>query len=226
MYHDLPRTARFWSFLLTVDQDLAEETRKKACPCGGRLHSANYLRKPRGTPVRLPEQECLRFSFCCDRDGCRKRATPPSVRFLGRKVYLGAIVILISAMRQDPHHAASASFPHASAPTKAQSPAGRPSGANTSHKHPFGRLHAPVSSPSARSSACPTRWSTSSSAVIRRAKGGRASCGSSRPSRFPGACKSRSRHDRFRSAEDALRPRFLVGENGLSQSLHPIHEEA
>jgi hypothetical protein len=28
--------------------------------------------------------------------------TPPSVRFLGRKVYLGAIVILISAMRQGP----------------------------------------------------------------------------------------------------------------------------
>ena len=24
MYHDLPRTARFWSFLLAVDQDLAE----------------------------------------------------------------------------------------------------------------------------------------------------------------------------------------------------------
>jgi hypothetical protein len=102
MYHDLPRTARFWSFLLAVDQDLAGETRKKACSCGGRLHSANYLRKPRGTPVQLPEQECLRFSFCCDRDGCRKRVTPPSVRFLGRKVYLGAIVILISAMRQGP----------------------------------------------------------------------------------------------------------------------------
>jgi hypothetical protein len=102
MYHDLPRTATFWSFLLAVDQDLAEETRKKACPCGGRLHSANYLRKPRGTPGQLPEQECLRLSFCCDRDGCRKRFTPPSVRFLGRKVYFGAIVILISAMRQGP----------------------------------------------------------------------------------------------------------------------------
>jgi hypothetical protein len=102
VYHDLPRTARFWSFLLAVDQDLAEETRKKACPCGGRLHSANYLRKPRGTPTQLPEQECLRLSFCCDRDGCRKRATPPSVRFLGPKVYLGIIVILISAMRQGP----------------------------------------------------------------------------------------------------------------------------
>jgi hypothetical protein len=102
MYHDLPRTARFWSFLRAVDQDLAEETRKKACPCGGRLHSANYPRKPRGTPGQLPDQQCLRLSFCCDRDGCRKRVTPPSVRFLGPSVYLGAIVILISAMRQGP----------------------------------------------------------------------------------------------------------------------------
>ena len=50
IYHDLPHAARFWSFLLAVDQNLAEETRKKACPSGGRLHSANYLRKPRGTP--------------------------------------------------------------------------------------------------------------------------------------------------------------------------------
>ena len=102
MYHNLPPTARFWSFLLAVDQDLAEETRKKACRCGGHLHAANYPRKPRGTPVQLPDQECLRLSFCCDRDGCRKRATPPSVRFLGPKVYLGVVVILISAMRQGP----------------------------------------------------------------------------------------------------------------------------
>ena len=102
MYHDLPRTASFWSFLLAVDEDLAEETRKQGCPCGGRLHCANYPRKPRGTPVQLTESQRLRLSFCCDRDGCRKRATPPSVRFLGRKVYLGAIVILVSAMRQGP----------------------------------------------------------------------------------------------------------------------------
>jgi hypothetical protein len=103
MYHDLPRSASFWSFLLTVDEDLAEETRKQGCPCGGRLHSANYQRKPRGTPSQLPEPQRLRLSFCCDRDGCRKRATPPSVRFLGRKVYLAAIVILVSAMRQGPN---------------------------------------------------------------------------------------------------------------------------
>jgi len=30
------------------------------------------------------------------------RVTPPSVRFLGRKVYLSAIILIISAMRQGP----------------------------------------------------------------------------------------------------------------------------
>ena len=102
MYHDLPRGASFWSVLLAIDHDLADDTRKHGCPCGGRVHSANYLRKPRGTPLQLPESHCLRLSFCCDRDGCRKRLTPPSVRFLGPTVYLGAIVLLISAMRQGP----------------------------------------------------------------------------------------------------------------------------
>jgi hypothetical protein len=102
MYHDLPQTASFWSFLFAVDQDLAEAARKHACSCGGRLHRANYPRKPRGTSISLPEEQRIRLSFCCDREGCRRRVTPPSVRFLGRKVYLAAFVILISAMRQGP----------------------------------------------------------------------------------------------------------------------------
>jgi hypothetical protein len=102
MYHDLPGAASFWSFLFTIDQDLAETARKNACSCGGRLHRADYVRKPRGTPLQLPEPQRVRLSFCCDRDGCRKRVTPPSVRFLGPKVYLGAIIIVISAMRQGP----------------------------------------------------------------------------------------------------------------------------
>lgn len=103
MYHDLPDSASFWSFLLAVDEDLAEETRKRGCPCGGRLHCANYPRSPAGTRVKLSEFQWLRLSFCCDRDGCRKRATPPSVRFLGRKVFLAAVVILVGAMRQGPN---------------------------------------------------------------------------------------------------------------------------
>jgi len=36
--------------------------------------------------------------LCCCQDGCRKRKTPPSVRFLGRKVYLGVVVVMVSAM--------------------------------------------------------------------------------------------------------------------------------
>src|SRR6516162_3394459 len=100
--HELHRSGSFWSFLLSIDKDLADSTRKQGCSCGGRLHCANYPRAPRGGPDHLPEEYRCRFSFCCDRDGCGKRMTPPSVRFLGRKVYLGGMVILISAMRQGP----------------------------------------------------------------------------------------------------------------------------
>jgi hypothetical protein len=102
MYHVLLRNATFWTFLFEIDQNLAEACRQEGCSCGGRLHGANYPRKPRGGPRDLPEEYRRRLSFCCDREGCRKRVTPPSARFLGRKVYLGAIVILVSAMRQGP----------------------------------------------------------------------------------------------------------------------------
>ncbi len=102
MHHHLLRNASFWLFLLSADEKLAEDARMEGCPCGGRLHCANYLRKPAGGPRDLPKQCRLRFSFCCDRDGCRKRMMPPSVRFLGQKVYLGAVVVLVAAMRQGP----------------------------------------------------------------------------------------------------------------------------
>ena len=102
MYHDLFRDASFWSFLFVADQDLAATTKQEGCSCGGRLHRANYPRKPRGGWRNLPASYGYRLSFCCDRDGCRKRTTPPSVRFLGRKIYLGAVVVLVAAMRQGP----------------------------------------------------------------------------------------------------------------------------
>lgn len=98
--HDLPRGTEFWAFLYSIDKELAERARDAGCSCGGRLHSANYPRKPRGCPDKLPEEYRVRLSYCCERDGCRKRETPPSVRFLGRKVYLGAIVVLLTAMSQ------------------------------------------------------------------------------------------------------------------------------
>ncbi len=66
------------------------------------VHHADYPRKPRGGPDTLPAIYKTRFSFCCNRDECRKRATPPSVRFLGRKIYLGTFVVLIGGMRHGP----------------------------------------------------------------------------------------------------------------------------
>lgn len=39
-----------------------------------------------------------RLSFCCARPGCRRRVTPPSVRFLGRRLYVAAVVVLVTAM--------------------------------------------------------------------------------------------------------------------------------
>jgi hypothetical protein len=43
--------------------------------------------------------DCWRQSYCCAREGCRGRTTPPSLRFLGPKVYLAAVVTVITAMR-------------------------------------------------------------------------------------------------------------------------------
>ena len=99
---ELNRCGSLWSLLVAIDRDLAECARRQGCPCGGRLHCAHYPRAPRGGPEHLPDEYRQRFSFCCERDGCRKRVTPPSVRFLGRRVYLGAVVVLVSAMRQGP----------------------------------------------------------------------------------------------------------------------------
>jgi hypothetical protein len=90
----------FYQLLTRIDESIAEEVRARGCGCGGRLHSARYPRKPRGLRSALNESYESRLSFCCARDGCRRRSTPASVRFLGRKVYLGVIVVLITAL----HH--------------------------------------------------------------------------------------------------------------------------
>ena len=96
MYATLLADARFHDLLLAIDRDLADAARAEGCACGGRRHMARYRRKPRGRPCRLGSEHDQRFSFCCAVDGCRSRATPPSLRFLGRKVYVAAIVVLIA----------------------------------------------------------------------------------------------------------------------------------
>lgn len=91
---------QFHRLLLRFDEDLARTVRGRGCSdCQGVLHAAPYPRKPRGSAAPLSPEDCVRFSFCCAVEGCRHRATPPSLRFLGPKVYLGAVVVLIAAMR-------------------------------------------------------------------------------------------------------------------------------
>jgi len=85
---------QLFQLLEKVDGDFAEEVHQQGCLfCGGKLHRADYDRKPRGGP-----QWDWRYSFCCAKEDCRRRCTPPSVRFLGRKVYAGLVVVLLSTM--------------------------------------------------------------------------------------------------------------------------------
>ena len=89
---------KFFRWLVEIDEATSREVTSRGCPaCGGPLHRADYPRKPRGGLLGVAgEVFSKRISLCCGREGCRKRATPPSVRYLGRRVYLGAVVVLAS----------------------------------------------------------------------------------------------------------------------------------
>jgi hypothetical protein len=106
MYSAILGDATFYRLLLQIDRDRAAQTRRNGClHCGGVLHSADYRRRPRGLgpPAIDPGPEFgVCFSFCCSRDGCRRRHAAPSMRFLRRKVYLSVMVLLLAAMRQGP----------------------------------------------------------------------------------------------------------------------------
>lgn len=99
MYQTILSDTNLYRLLLKLDQDLAAEVRGKNCTCGGKLHSARYARKPRGVPTELNEAYSSRASFCCAEEGCRKRTTPPSFRFLARRVYVNVVVTLLTALR-------------------------------------------------------------------------------------------------------------------------------
>ena len=100
MYQSVLADVRLFELLGRIDQDLARKAREKGCGrCGGRLDRADYARKPRGVPSELGAEHRVRLSLCCSAEGCRRRTTPPSARFLGRRVYVGAAVVGITALR-------------------------------------------------------------------------------------------------------------------------------
>ena len=95
--HALVQNPKFFSLLLQIDIDEAARVQSSQCSCGAVLHTADYPRKPRSCPAEVRPDFESRFSFCCSQ--CRKRTTSMSVRFLGRRVYLGLIVVLMSVRR-------------------------------------------------------------------------------------------------------------------------------
>ncbi len=95
MCHAVLQDPAFFHFLTRIDEEFAVATRESRCSaCAGVLHVADYPRKPRGCPAAVREDYSWRFSFTCGR--CDLRATSPSVRFAGRRVYLSVVLMLAS----------------------------------------------------------------------------------------------------------------------------------
>jgi hypothetical protein len=101
MLPELVSKANLFYLLYLIDIELANQQRKGRCPhCGGPLHQANYQRQGWGVPKGTPEEYLIRRSFCCGREGCRRRTMPPSCIYLGRHVYWTGIIVVVMALRQ------------------------------------------------------------------------------------------------------------------------------
>ena len=100
MCHTLLHDPKLLTLLTEAGEERAARVRAAGCFCGGLLHSARYPRKPRGIAREHRQVSYRRLSFCCNVGGCRSRHTPQSVFYLGRRVYLGVVVLLATAMRR------------------------------------------------------------------------------------------------------------------------------
>ncbi len=93
MYTEIVADASFLQVLLQIDRRLLEVAKKCGCAhCSSTLHISHYPRKIRGLSVDADPVFAVRFSLCCGH--CRRRHTPPSVRFMGRRVYAFVAVIV------------------------------------------------------------------------------------------------------------------------------------
>jgi hypothetical protein len=87
--------------LTEADRCTAAAVAAQGCQfCGGPLHAANYRRKARGGLFVKLAGSLVRHSLCCGRRGCRRRVKPPSLRFLGRRVYLEIVLVLAGVWAQ------------------------------------------------------------------------------------------------------------------------------
>jgi hypothetical protein len=79
--------------------ELSEATSQASTAAGAPLVRPVGELLPEGEAEPEKCELLTRFSFSCAREGCRRRVTPPSFRFLSRRVYWGAIFVLVSAMQ-------------------------------------------------------------------------------------------------------------------------------
>lgn len=100
MVDEVDLGSEFFTLLEQHDERVVRQVAAEGClRCDGPLHRGDYDRKRRGALIApVGAAFVVRFSLCCGREGCRKRSTPPSLRFLGRRVYLGAVVIVASVV--------------------------------------------------------------------------------------------------------------------------------
>jgi hypothetical protein len=100
MVNEVDLGSEFFKLLEQHDERGVRQVAAEGClKCDGPLHRSDYDRKPRGALIAPAGATfVVRFSLCCGQEGCRKRSTPPSLRFLGRRVYLGAVVIVASVV--------------------------------------------------------------------------------------------------------------------------------
>jgi hypothetical protein len=98
MSHKSTFNSTFYALLIAIDNELIVQAQLQGCPyCGGVLHKADYPRSPLGLPAQHRGHFDERFSLCCA--DCRKRTTPPSVRFFGRRRFPAALLVLVSVLK-------------------------------------------------------------------------------------------------------------------------------
>lgn len=88
---------RFFRLLQEIDLDECRRVQALGCPeCGGPLDRNDHARKPRGLPFQHFDGGRRRLNLCC-RD-CRAHNMPESVVYLGRRVYVGVVLVLASIL--------------------------------------------------------------------------------------------------------------------------------
>jgi hypothetical protein len=88
---------RFFRLLQQIDLEECLRVQALGCPkCAGPLDRNDHVRKPRGLPFQHFDPDPRRLNLCC-RD-CRAHNMPESVVYLGRRVYVGVVLVLASIL--------------------------------------------------------------------------------------------------------------------------------